>query len=452
MRYLAILKDSWRESLDNKVIYVTLGMSCLAIVLVATLSFQPLSAEQTMRELVSGKLEGLFLLMRPEKLKLRDMQGAGFLAVANRDFSYRGVEAVRGPMDSPESDYRLTVSRTFSSAEEAAKVRTDPAAALQALRQQFATVEELSLLRIAEVRLAPPDNAVVKRAQARAEELFFEVHTIATPATRRMWLFQPSLFFGAVPIGTGNGAPFGVPLGPQLFIIANTVVSMGSWIAVLIGVIITGFFIPNMLRKGTVDLLLVKPIHRWSLLAAKYVGGLFFVLLNVAFAVVGMWLALGWRSGVWANSFLLMIFVLVFFFAILYAVSTLLAVMTRSPVVAILGTCGAWFIFFLVGLVFQIFDQQRRIETANNAPPEKRWSDSGFADVVRGVHFVLPRTSDLNQLGQRLTYADFLTGSLADSGKLDTSAIHWGESLSVSGVFIALMLGLACWWFATKDY
>ena len=38
---------------------------------------------------------------------------------------------------------------------------------------------------------------------------------------------------------------------------------IGAWVALLTGVIITSFFVPNMLRKGTVDLLLVKPIQRW---------------------------------------------------------------------------------------------------------------------------------------------------------------------------------------------
>ncbi len=42
--------------------------------------------------------------------------------------------------------------------------------------------------------------------------------------------------------------------------IINTI---GAAVALLISTIITAFFIPNMLRKGTVDLLIVKPISRW---------------------------------------------------------------------------------------------------------------------------------------------------------------------------------------------
>ena len=63
-------------------------------------------------------------------------------------------------------------------------------------------------------------------------------------------------------------------------------------VPLLYGVIITGFFIPNMLRKGTLDLLLVKPISRWTLLLYKYVGGLSFIFLNAAVAVIGIWRSL----------------------------------------------------------------------------------------------------------------------------------------------------------------
>jgi len=41
MKYLAILKDSIRETLDSKVLYVLMGMSLLVIVIVAGMTFEP---------------------------------------------------------------------------------------------------------------------------------------------------------------------------------------------------------------------------------------------------------------------------------------------------------------------------------------------------------------------------------------------------------------------------
>src|SRR5262249_51582284 len=145
-----------------------------------------------------------------------------------------------------------------------------------------------------------------------------------------LWPHQIGLFFGAVKLRGETQ----VPLVLQLFLILNYVVNgVGAWVAILVSVVIASLFIPNMLRKGTVDLLLVKPIRREVLLVYKYLGGLLFIALNTAFVVVGVWLALGLRSGVWTHHFLLSIFVITFFFAVLYAVSTLFAVLTGSAIV-----------------------------------------------------------------------------------------------------------------------
>ena len=46
MKYLAILKDSWREALDSKVLYALLILSLLVIVGVASISFQPKPPEK----------------------------------------------------------------------------------------------------------------------------------------------------------------------------------------------------------------------------------------------------------------------------------------------------------------------------------------------------------------------------------------------------------------------
>jgi hypothetical protein len=148
-----------------------------------------------------------------------------------------------------------------------------------------------------------------------------------------------------------------------------------------------------------------------------------------------------------------MIFIITFFFAILYSVSTLFAVFTKSAIVAILMTCGAWFVFFIVGLLNQVFENRQYAEKALQVPAEKRWGDNAFARVIKVVRTITPRTKDLDYLGNKILLSDFLTGTTSQAKALDKSTtISWGESLTVSGIFVALMLGLACWWFATKDF
>lgn len=437
MKFLAILKDSFREAVDCKALYVLLALSGVAILLVASLSFELLPAQKMMEELINGNIQGTLGQFR----KAAAFEEAGRVAPEDGLFHLDSLHVVNGNSDSPDSEYALTVSMQLSGKEEAAKVRQAPGEAIERLKQRFALVEQMHLLKVKEVRFVAVATVA---GQHKAE---FELHTQPTEATRRLWPAEPSLFFGALPL-QGLQAP----LGLQLYVIASVVLSTGSRVAVLVGVIITAFFIPNMLRKGTVDLMLVKPIHRWAIMLFKYLGGLSFILLNTAVAVAGIWLALGLRSGIWANSFLLMIFVITFYFAVLYTISTLTSVLTRSVVVAILVTCAAWFLFSIVGEVYLLFDMRQQYEQEKNVPAEKRWGDNAFASVVRAVHTVTPRTSDLKQLGEEILRSDFLTGDTRRTAGLGKSSITWGESLTVSGIFMALMLGLSCWRFATKDY
>jgi ABC-type transport system involved in multi-copper enzyme maturation permease subunit len=267
-------------------------------------------------------------------------------------------------------------------------------------------------------------------------------------------------FAGVVPFGPFLSAIMGSKTGPigfQLFILARLVLYFGSWVAVLTGVVITSFFIPNMLHKGTVDLLLSKPLQRWLLLLYKYVGGLTFIFLNAAYAIGGIWLVIGIRTGVWANGSLLLILTITFFFAILYAISTFIAVLTRSTVTAILGTIIAWASFWGIGLAHGIFHDQYLIEKEAETrgqpiPEDARWGDNRAANAIYFVHRIMPRTKDLDQLNEMIVFTDFMTGQLSDLQKFNTSQRDWWESMIVSSGWIAIFLGFACVRFTLKDY
>lgn len=441
MKALAILKDSLREAIDTKVFYVMVGLSCLVTLFTLTLSFQPRPGENFMKLMVLGMYGDL-----------QDLDPEHLMQVANdpkfKAYEVKGSEPVDGAADGPSSPYTVTIVAHAQNAAEAARTAGAPAEIETKIRQRFGMLDDLKLLDVTDVRLGRKGDPFVPDTMPD-KEVYFVAKVQPTSAARRLWPHEPSLFFGAIPMSFLGE----LPLGLQLYIIEDQVVGgIGAWVSILISVIITAFFIPNMLRKGTVDLLLVKPIHRSSLLLYKYLGGLIFILLNTGIVVVGVWLALGLRSGIWAPSFLLMIFVLTFFFAILYAASTFFGVLTRSPIASILLTCALWFGLFIVGLTYQVFESRRVEEERRNVPAAERWSDNWFGSMVRAIHFVTPRTKDLDQLSSQLLIRDLLTANQIKAQKINQTRINWGESLTVSGVFIAVMLGLSCWWFATRDY
>src|SRR5207248_2187452 len=131
------------------------------------------------------------------------------------------------------------------------------------------------------------------------------------------------------------------------FIQDQIVNGIGALVALCLSVVITAFFIPNLMRKGSIDLLVSKPIGRVQLLVYKYVGGLTFIFLVSVFTIGGVWLVMAARSGMWDPSFLFVIFALTFTFAILYAVSTAVAVYTRSAIASILVTFAFMFVMWL---------------------------------------------------------------------------------------------------------
>jgi hypothetical protein len=78
--------------------------------------------------------------------------------------------------------------------------------------------------------------------------------------------------------------------------------------------------------------------------------------------------------------------------------------------------------------------------------------DSAFAKIVAAIHYVLPRTSDLGTLNSQLSFRELVFPVALNPAGKSASSFSWTESLTVSGIFIALMLCLSCWIFATRDY
>jgi ABC-type transport system involved in multi-copper enzyme maturation permease subunit len=452
MKYFAILKDSLREALDSKVLYVMMAMSTLVIIFVACISFKPLSAEKTMEQffITGSRTPPLTVALNvhnqqkmEEHKKLQEELRNNLQALIL--FSLKKVDLVRGEPDAPESEYALTISyKPWPNAMIEFGGMTRPKDEAEAVRAIFREAEDYDFLHVGTVELI---DKGIKEGDAK----LYRVTIQGTPRMRRIWLTEPSLV-GAIPL-----APAPSALGLQLYFLTAIVLVFGTFAAVLVGIIITSFFIPNMLRKGTVDLLLAKPIHRWLLLVYKYIGGLAFVFFNTAFAMVGIWLVLGLRTGLWPNGSLLLVLTTTFFFAILYAIATFVGVVTRSIVTSIMVTIAAWTLCFGVGTAHGFFDQQYRLEQdaekkGRPLPEEKQWGDNTIGRVLRVAHAIIPRTSDVEQMNDMIVYTDFMTGNLADMSKFDTSKRNWWESLLVSLVWIAIFLGLASLWFTFKDY
>lgn len=181
-------------------------------------------------------------------------------------------------------------------------------------------------------------------------------------------------------------------------------------LGILFCIAATAFFVPRMLEKGAADTLFTKPIHRFSLLAARYVAGLLFVGILSLILVVGIHVGLLVFSGYSDPGFLWSALTLVYIYALVQTVSVVVGVFTRSSVASILCTI----VFFTFnGCVQGIWvtsewGREREHARAAELPAvaiEARPSNpvlDFLGLVLNSLHYSLPKTHDADVLTKKL--------------------------------------------------
>src|SRR5258708_2003926 len=104
--------------------------------------------------------------------------------------------------------------------------------------------------------------------------------------------------------------------------IATFLYSFGMFLAVFA----SAGLIPSVLEPGRIELVLSKPVSRAHILLGRYAGNVLIVAANTAYLVLGVWLILGLKTGIWAPAFLAAIATTTFVFSVLLAVVVLIAV------------------------------------------------------------------------------------------------------------------------------
>ena len=144
-----------------------------------------------------------------------------------------------------------------------------------------------------------------------------------------------------------------------------------GFVGVFSAILVTAPIIPEMLDAGSINLLLSKPISRTLLFLAKFFGGCSYVLINSFFLIGGLWLLLGLRFGIWEKNLLLCVPVFIFLFTIYYSVSVLAGLVWRNTVVCIVITILFWATCIAVGtaesLIKLFFVQPNRLVTLVSA-------------------------------------------------------------------------------------
>ena len=188
---------------------------------------------------------------------------------------------------------------------------------------------------------------------------------------------------------------------------------------------VTSSFFPRMQERGTIDLLLSKPIGRVALFAGRYVGCAVLALIVAATFFGGNYLVLGWKTGLWEPRFLLTIPATV---SAYLAFLSMMAVISLASRAAVLGALTVTIYVIMVGPMLM---------AANSWVGEALMGDSAWATLFKVLYNGLPRTAETG-------YTLFET---IRHGRLESTA-----ALTQVAISSALWFALGAWWFRRKDY
>jgi ABC-2 type transport system permease protein len=116
--------------------------------------------------------------------------------------------------------------------------------------------------------------------------------------------------------------------------IATFLYTFGMFLAVFA----SAGLIPSVLEPGRIELLLSKPLSRTHILLGRYAGNVLVVSCNIIYLVLGVWIILGVKTGIWSPTFLIAIATTTFIFAVLLAVVVLIGVLFESAALATMVT------------------------------------------------------------------------------------------------------------------
>lgn len=192
--------------------------------------------------------------------------------------------------------------------------------------------------------------------------------------------------------------------------------------------IIVSSFIPSMLQKGHIDLLLSKPISRTKIVIGHLLAGTTFAFLSSFFLLGIIWLIVSSKTGVWHIPFLYSILWFTFIFLTLYSFVILVGLLTKNTILNILINLILFFplswIFYLLNLVTK--------------KGEQFFSFGAVTEfIIKFFYYILPKPWDLADLCESTIKGEAL-GSI--------------QPVISSVLFIGIMISLSIWYFNRKDY
>ena len=222
---------------------------------------------------------------------------------------------------------------------------------------------------------------------------------------------------------------FGTALRVPAFTVKQWVESLQAGLAMLVGtfglfmaLMATSTLFPTMLQKGSVDLLLCRPIPRWRIITSRFLGGVSIMAFNAVFLFVGVWAVLGLKADVWNNRFPMSSALVIFAFIVLFSVVMIASVVTENGPAGLLAASTM--------LIFSpILAAHEQITPA--------FSSELYRRVFRSLYWVLPKSAETISAMRRLIL----------NRPLDINWVIGTSALFALACYVGTMI-----YFTRKDY
>ncbi|MEZ6094263.1 MAG: ABC transporter permease [Pirellulaceae bacterium] len=354
--YYAIIKDSFRAALANKVLFVLFGLITLVLLAVAPLHLRESVSWEIgpigLRQSISAAANELFTNRESNPVIANiwsqlpgETQADIEELVSNKtdeapaDDANEGRRRRRGgPGDTPEE--RL-----------AGKLVEDLNAIISKPGFYDAELWKKTILRTEATEMI--DEGVdqlsdIRRKRLNRLLLSDAVRSLPAPESVSNKVYYAIWHFSFLPSDMSRNQIHSFVLTSLSWILDKFVLSIG----ILIAIIVTASIIPDMFEPGSLNLLLSKPISRVGLYLSKFFGGTAFIAMCAVYLFVGLWLWMGIALGVWERALLWSIPLYVLSFAIYFSVSAFVGLLYRSPIVSVILTAVFWAFCFVIGTVY----------------------------------------------------------------------------------------------------
>ncbi len=197
-------------------------------------------------------------------------------------------------------------------------------------------------------------------------------------------------------------------------------------------------FITSMVDKGTIDMLISKPLSRFQILLAKYIGAILFVGGSIVFLIGSIWLILSAKSGYWDPAFLFSIISITAAFAVMYSISIFIGLTTQSSIISILVN---FFLIFVFCPILSAREQLIFTFVKNDA----------VKFIFNFFYYVLPKPGEIKDVTNAMIAGEnipFWKGVLNQVGMTGPCWL----SVITSLLFCAVLFSYSVYYFSRKDY